>query len=260
MTTKHLLVCALLASSLLAQGEPSGSGPGEAARILKTLEDRVAASLQAWQAEQRRVAEAGRQAGSPIPAISMLPPLGEHVPAFAEAARKFRGGDEAIPFLVRILDLGRFEKDKTAVFSALDTLVGDHGASPRLMDFVLALPRHERTLGRERVLDALAEIRRKSTSGDVRAFTVFVENAGVLQSEQACAEEYAAARQAVAEAAEVHKSELLKQKLDEIDSVRKAMDIGGEANDIAGIDLDGKPFRLSDYKGKIILLSFWGHW
>ena len=30
--------------------------------------------------------------------------------------------------------------------------------------------------------------------------------------------------------------------------------------DIAGVDLDGVAFKLSDYKGKVIFLDFWGDW
>jgi hypothetical protein len=33
--------------------------------------------------------------------------------------------------------------------------------------------------------------------------------------------------------------------------------IGKEAPDIAGVDQDGKPFKLSDYRGKVVLLDFW---
>jgi hypothetical protein len=32
------------------------------------------------------------------------------------------------------------------------------------------------------------------------------------------------------------------------------------APDIAGTDLDGVDFKLSDYKGKVVMLDFWGDW
>jgi hypothetical protein len=36
--------------------------------------------------------------------------------------------------------------------------------------------------------------------------------------------------------------------------------VGKEAPEIEGKDLDGKEFKLSDYRGKVVLLDFWGHW
>jgi hypothetical protein len=36
--------------------------------------------------------------------------------------------------------------------------------------------------------------------------------------------------------------------------------VGKEAEDIAGRDQDGKPFRLSDYRGKVVLLYFWSEY
>ncbi len=36
--------------------------------------------------------------------------------------------------------------------------------------------------------------------------------------------------------------------------------VGKSAPDIVDEDLDGKTFKLSDYRGKVILLDFWGHW
>lgn len=35
---------------------------------------------------------------------------------------------------------------------------------------------------------------------------------------------------------------------------------GQPAPEIEGTDLHGKPIRLSDFRGKVVLLSFWGHW
>jgi hypothetical protein len=36
--------------------------------------------------------------------------------------------------------------------------------------------------------------------------------------------------------------------------------VGKVAPDIAGDDLDGVAFKLSDYRGKVVLLDFWGNW
>jgi peroxiredoxin Q/BCP len=33
--------------------------------------------------------------------------------------------------------------------------------------------------------------------------------------------------------------------------------VGQEAPDIEGVDQDGQPLRLSDYRGKVVLLYFW---
>jgi hypothetical protein len=36
--------------------------------------------------------------------------------------------------------------------------------------------------------------------------------------------------------------------------------IGCPAPEIEGEDIDGVPFKLSDYRGKAVMLDFWGNW
>ncbi|MDA7925462.1 TlpA family protein disulfide reductase [Mariniblastus sp.] len=36
--------------------------------------------------------------------------------------------------------------------------------------------------------------------------------------------------------------------------------VGMTVPEIEGEDLDGIPFKLSDYRGKVVMLDFWGHW
>jgi hypothetical protein len=36
--------------------------------------------------------------------------------------------------------------------------------------------------------------------------------------------------------------------------------IGRPSPEIEGKDVDGKPFKLSDYRGKVVALDFWGFW
>ena len=37
-------------------------------------------------------------------------------------------------------------------------------------------------------------------------------------------------------------------------------EIGNLAPEIQGEDLDGVKFKLSDYRGKVVVLDFWGDW
>ncbi len=43
-------------------------------------------------------------------------------------------------------------------------------------------------------------------------------------------------------------------------SEMKIRGIGKPVPEIAGSDLDDKEFKLSDYKGKVVLIDFWGFW
>ncbi len=45
----------------------------------------------------------------------------------------------------------------------------------------------------------------------------------------------------------------------ELDEMRR-LAIGKPAPEVSGEDIDGVRFKLSDYRGKVVVLSFWGHW
>jgi thiol-disulfide isomerase/thioredoxin len=51
-------------------------------------------------------------------------------------------------------------------------------------------------------------------------------------------------------------AEAAKRSLDAIRSVA----VGRVAPEIEGEDIDGRPMRLSDYRGKVVVLVFWGTW
>jgi cytochrome oxidase Cu insertion factor (SCO1/SenC/PrrC family) len=40
----------------------------------------------------------------------------------------------------------------------------------------------------------------------------------------------------------------------------KALAIGKIAPEIEAEDIDGVKFKLSDYRGKVVVLDFWGDW
>jgi len=67
----------------------------------------------------------------------------------------------------------------------------------------------------------------------------------------------------LAEAVELFDKEKLDQKKQAAERDLKAfrtLRVGKEAPEISGKDLEGKEFKLSDYRGKVVLLDFWGNW
>jgi len=52
---------------------------------------------------------------------------------------------------------------------------------------------------------------------------------------------------------------ILEQAQDALFSLRHLM-VGKPAPEIVGKDLSGVEFKLSDYRGKVVLLDFWAHW
>jgi hypothetical protein len=42
--------------------------------------------------------------------------------------------------------------------------------------------------------------------------------------------------------------------------VTVGFEIGNQAPEISGEDIDGVAFKLSDYRGKVVVLDFWGDW
>jgi hypothetical protein len=38
------------------------------------------------------------------------------------------------------------------------------------------------------------------------------------------------------------------------------LEVGALSPEITGIDLAGQRFRLSDYRGRVIVVDFWGDW
>ncbi len=53
--------------------------------------------------------------------------------------------------------------------------------------------------------------------------------------------------------------EMIARKIKAIE-IRNSVKIGKVAPDIEGPDIDGENFKLSDYRGKVVMLDFWGDW
>jgi hypothetical protein len=53
---------------------------------------------------------------------------------------------------------------------------------------------------------------------------------------------------------------LLTTALHAADQSKTGFEVGNTAPEITGGDLEGKPMKLSEFRGKVVVLDFWGFW
>ncbi len=127
--------------------------------------------------------------------------------------------------------------------------------------------------GSPAVAQTLRLLMEKATDVELRGQASFVLARNLIkQYEQAYQKKNKGAAQLAAEAETLLKQvadkygdvAMLRGKLaDQVADVLfelKHLSVGKPAQEIEGEDIDGKTFKLSDYRGKVVVLDFWGHW
>jgi hypothetical protein len=94
----------------------------------------------------------------------------------------------------------------------------------------------------------------------VRAWALYWPASMVKRSREAPPEVVAAAEAKLAEAEKLAEGTILADLIAGPRFEKERLQIGMQAPDIASEDLEGVPFKLSDYRGKVVVLDFWGDW
>jgi hypothetical protein len=106
----------------------------------------------------------------------------------------------------------------------------------------------------------LAKLSAESPFDEVQTWLRYANTQSVLRSKQSSDEAKAAAK--------AEQESILREQPDSIPALQIAgpefkksrLQIGMVAPEIEGPDLDGQTFKLSDYRGKVVVLDFWGDW
>ncbi|MEO2095185.1 MAG: hypothetical protein ABGY71_14185 [bacterium] len=260
-----LLLAMLFAAgsrSLVAQDAAEAQEPQVTpSEHFDALEEEVAAAEDAWREEQRVLVEKAEQAepGESMPALSMMPPYGKFVPRFLAAAEDYAGSEDAVPFLIWIASRG-IGADQEAGKQAIMTLVENHAKSPSLTQISYSLPQLLNLFSAEEALGMLGKLQRESPVASVRAWAVFARVADPLAKAPLGSDLHEAAKKEIRAAMQGVDDPYLKGQIAQGIEVREKFSTGMVAPDIEGVDLDGQSFKLSNYRGQVIFLDFWGDW
>ena len=141
---------------------------------------------------------------------------------------------------------------------ALAALARDHAASDRVASLLALLPHSTSPAAGDLMRTIMEKNPKRETQAQAcLGLAKFEEGRAPDQAEkyyQQLIEKFGDVKTARGTMADVAKQEVAQMK--------KAGDfaIGKVAPDIAGEDIQGQKFKLSDYRGKVVVIDFWGDW
>jgi len=181
------------------------------------------------------------------------------IPRFQDGAAKYAPTPHAIPYLLWLLKADSKPENDVAR-DALANLVVDHIESAEMESAMLALEQAWRATGKGDADEAIAEVLANNDHVQAKAAALFVRAQIALQDDKADAVTVHDAVAALKKALEMAPDASFAQRADDTVFQREHLQVGKQVPDIEGRDLDGVEFKLSDYKGKVVLLDFWGNW
>ncbi len=191
--------------------------------------------------------------------------VAEFAPRFFKAAEKYAGTDDALPFLEWCLFTDPTPGNKTTR-AALDVLLEKNLDCAGLAETLTRFSRLQGKLGGD-YEKILKRIIKETHHDEVRAAAHFARAEGAIKSagsdksedgeakgvREAAVADYQTALRLAPEGpfAPVAQGALYKMK---------NLQVGMKAPEIVGKDLQGQPIKLSDFSGKVVMISFWATW
>jgi hypothetical protein len=179
---------------------------------------------------------------------------------FQEGAETYAGTKGAVPFLVWVATRG----ERDARDGAIDTLATSHAESAEISDFIDFLGFASRAgIPVEKVRGVAGVIAEKNPDPELKAAALYARAQtylGTGRDAKPVAEFAEAYEKDLAKALEVAPDSLTAMRIHAPKFQATRLQIGMTVPDIEGEDLDGVPFKLSDYRGKVVVLDFWGDW
>jgi len=167
-----------------------------------------------------------------------------------EVAARFEGDDA-----VRLLAWAAIRsRDQQITRDVVARIEKQHMESIALTDLLERADVIARRLGRQRGGQFLVQVAARSPHDLVKAWSLYWQAIAIERGQPEMAGQLRKKAQKLAG------EHWLGDRLRGPEFRAQRLQVGMVAPDIAGEDLDGVAFQLSDYRGKVVVLDFWGFW
>lgn len=254
---KKLGLCIILLLGPMAT--PLAQADGE----FDALEQEFNDAQQAWYEQLDKVPEKdGVRDATALPP----PPTGIFVPRFKAYAEKHAGESEAIPALAWIINQaarGALGRNSPATW-AVKQLTKAHAADPALGEHLPYFRYAVSSIGDEELATLYERVMAVNTDKDTAGWASFSLAYLQQRKPRASAADNDASQQTA--------MDLFRRTAKDYPGTRAAeraasyiyeiehLQIGMKAPEIVGTGVDGKEIRLSQFRGQVVVLDFWGFW
>jgi hypothetical protein len=176
---------------------------------------------------------------------------------FTAGAEAHAGTPKAVPFLCWVAG---HTGDAGVAADAIDSLIAAHVADPAILPAVESPMWAYRGMKPEDAMARFAKIADGNEHPMVRAYALYGQARLGQRAAGDDAEALAKIKACLAEAEKLAEGTDLALKIQGPKFQAERLQIGMVAPDIEANDLDGVSFKLSDYRGKVVVLDFWGDW
>lgn len=249
---------ALLAapSARLAQAEPpTQEASQDFDARLKELVDR-------FNAKRQEVIQAYRDAKTDEERSKILEglPGADWAPEFRAVAEQAGDGQAAVRAWMWVF---RLVEEPAEKLEALAILTNDHLESPAIEELPGELRYAGYEIGNEAVVDALRRLFEGSPVRSIQGQSLFTLGAVLSEAKDDAsrAEGRSCFETVMADFSDVpYRSGTLKDAASGFLFEMDHLQIGMAAPDFEAIDENGVAWKLSDYRGKVVIVDFWGYW
>ena len=181
----------------------------------------------------------------------------KYLPKFQALAKQAKGTPTGLKSLSMVIDLlSQSGTNKKEIGNTFDIMVADYSQSPQLEQAIMPLSYMGYAVGEEKAASILKNVVEKSPHKSVKAAALY----SLAEVTTNTPENQPKIKEMLLELQknfpESRYAKMADGKLFEIEN----LSVGKVAPDIEGEDQNGEKFKLSDYRGKVVVLDFWGFW
>ena len=187
-------------------------------------------------------------------------PIRLFLPRFEALAKAERGTSDGGMALVFLGTFQMQTQQKEAARQSLDTILNDYMDKPAMELVVMHLGNLAYVNGPEGRRRALDQVAHSASTPEARAAgLLMLAKIERLESDSRAQSDGGAAvplNEIISKYPGTRYAETARGMLAALGNLR----VGKTAPEITGEDQEGKPFRLSSYRGRVVVLDFWGFW